>query len=48
MDVIKRIRNEVYMKVTEILKQDKPTISFEVFPPKRIQILLTLRQQPPV
>ena len=23
------------MKVTEILKQDKPTISFEVFPPKK-------------
>lgn len=35
MDVSKRIRNEVYMKVTEILKQDKPTISFEVFPPKK-------------
>ena len=35
MDAIKRIRNGVYMKVTEILKQDKPTISFEVFPPKK-------------
>lgn len=35
MNVSKRIRNEVYMKVTEILKQDKPTISFEVFPPKK-------------
>ena len=30
MDAIKRIRNGVYMKVTEILKQDKPTISFAV------------------
>ena len=35
MNISKRIRNEVYMKVTEILKQDKPTISFEVFPPKK-------------
>lgn len=35
MNVSKRIRNEVYMKVTEILKQDKPAISFEVFPPKK-------------
>lgn len=35
MNISKKIRNEVYMKVTEILKQDKPTISFEVFPPKK-------------